>query len=101
MPLVVYNPQSFDRTDLVTAEISAFSLPAQMVAVHEKESVPVQILKAPAKAGARETATVAFVAQKVPQMGLKLYRLVAETGNCPRGGVLPARGIETPALSGK
>jgi alpha-mannosidase len=81
VPLVVYNPQSFDRTDLVTAEISAFSLPAKMVAVHDKEVVPVQILKAAAKAGDRETATVAFVAKGVPQMGLKLYRLVAETGN--------------------
>ena len=48
----------------MTAEVSAFSLPASMVAVHGKETVPVQILKAPAKAGARETATVAFVAQK-------------------------------------
>jgi alpha-mannosidase len=81
VPLVVFNPQSFDRTDLVTAEISAFSLPAKMVAVHEKETVAVQILKAPAKAGARETATVVFVASKVPQMGLKLYRLEAATGN--------------------
>ena len=80
VPLVVYNPQSFDRTDLVTAEVSAFSLPAKMVAVHEKEIVPVQILKAPAKSGARETATVAFVASQVPQMGLKLYRIEAETG---------------------
>lgn len=79
VPLVIYNPQSFDRTDLVTAEISAFSLPARLVAVHENETVPVQILKAPAKEGARETATVAFVAHNVPQMGLKLYRLVAET----------------------
>ena len=81
VPLVVYNPQSFDRTDLVTAEISALSLPARLVAVHGEEEVPVQILKAPAKAGARETATVAFVAQKVPQMGLKLYRLVPETSS--------------------
>ncbi len=72
VPLVVYNPQSFDRTDLVTAEISGSSLPAKLVAVHEKETVPVQILKAPSKVGARETATVAFVAQNVPQMGLKL-----------------------------
>ena len=80
VPLVVYNPQSFDRTDLVTAEISAFSLPTKLVVVHDNERVPVQILKAPAKAGARETATVAFVAQNVPQMGFKLYHLVAETG---------------------
>jgi alpha-mannosidase len=83
VPLVVYNPQSFDRTDLVTAEISAFSLPSKLVAVHDKERVPVQILKAPAKAGARETATVAFVAQNVPQLGLKLYHLVAESDNAP------------------
>ena len=79
VPLVIYNPQSFDRTDLVTAEISGFSLPARLVAVHENETVPVQILKAPAKEGAGETATVIFVAHNVPQMGLKLYRLVAET----------------------
>jgi alpha-mannosidase len=83
LPLVVYNPQSFDRTDLVTAEVSAVSLPDKLVAVHENETVPVQILKAPTKEGARETATVAFVAHNVPQMGLKLYRLVADTGSAP------------------
>ena len=81
VPLVVYNPQSFDRTDLVTADVSAFSLPARMMAVYGEEKAPVQILKAPSKEGARETATVAFVADKVPQMGLKLYRLVADTSN--------------------
>lgn len=46
VPLAVYNPQSWDRTDLVTAEISAFSLPARMVAVHGDETIPVQILRA-------------------------------------------------------
>ena len=80
IPVAVYNPQSWDRTDLVITEVSAFSLPPRMVAVHGKEAVPVQVLKPAAKVGARETATVAFVAQKVPQMGLKLYRLVPETG---------------------
>ena len=80
IPVVVYNPQSWDRTDLVITEVSAFSLPPRMVAVYGKEAVPVQVLKTAAKVGARETATVAFVAQKVPQMGLKLYRLVPETG---------------------
>jgi alpha-mannosidase len=78
IPVVVYNPQSWDRSDLVVAEVSAFSLPPRMVAVHGEETVPVQVVKPAAKAGARETATVAFVAQKVPQMGLKLYRLVPE-----------------------
>ena len=81
VPLVVYNPQSFDRTDLVTAEISGLSIPAKLVAVYDKEVVPVQLLKAAAKAGARETETVAFVAKNVPQMGLKLYRLVAAPSN--------------------
>jgi len=80
IPVAVYNPQSWDRTDLVITEVSAFSLPPRMVAVHGKEAVAVQVLKPATKVGARETATVAFVAQKVPQMGLKLYRLVPETG---------------------
>jgi alpha-mannosidase len=82
VPLAVYNPQSWDRTDLVTAEVSAFSLPARMVAVNGNETIPVQILKAPpAPSGARQTATVAFVAKNVPQMGLKLYRLLPENGS--------------------
>ena len=81
IPVVVYNPQSWDRTDLVIAEVSAFSLPARMVAVHNDEAVPVQVLKPATGAGARQTATVAFVAPKVPQMGLKLYRLVPETSS--------------------
>lgn len=103
VPLVVYNPQSWDRTSLVTAEVSAFSLPARLVAVHGEEKAPVQILKAAAKAGARETATVAFVAQNVPQMGLKLYRLVAETGNSPaasplRVGLNPRPYLENESL---
>ena len=81
VPLVVYNPQSWDRTDLVTATISAVDLPAHMRAVQGTESLPVQILKAPANDDGIETATVAFVAKDVPQMGLKLYRLVADGGN--------------------
>jgi alpha-mannosidase len=81
VPVVVYNPQSWDRSDLVIAEVSAFSLPSRMVAVHGEEAVPVQVLKPATKVGARDTATVAFVAQKVPQMGLKLYRLVPETSS--------------------
>ncbi len=80
VPLVVYNPQSWNRTDLVIAEVSASSLPTRMVAIHDGETTPVQILRVPAAMGSRETATVAFVAKDVPQMGLKLYRLVADHG---------------------
>jgi alpha-mannosidase len=76
VPLVVYNPHSWDRTDLVVAEISAPSLPSAMVAVHGTESVGVQVLKAPARQDSRQKATIAFVAQSVPQMGLKLYRIL-------------------------
>ncbi len=79
LPVVVYNPQSWHRTDLVTAEVSAFSLPFHMVAVHGDEVVPVQVLKPATKAGVRETATVAFVGHNVPQMGLKLYRILPES----------------------
>jgi alpha-mannosidase len=76
IPVVVYNPQSWDRTDLVAAEVSAFSLPASLVATHGAETVPVQVLKPPVREGSRERATIGFVAQKVPQMGLKLYRIL-------------------------
>jgi alpha-mannosidase len=79
LPVVVYNPQSWHRTDLVTAEVSAFPLPFHMVAVHGDEVVPVQVLKPATKAGVRETATVAFVGHNVPQMGLKLYRILPES----------------------
>jgi alpha-mannosidase len=100
VPLVVYNPQSWDRTDLVVAEISGFTLPAHMVAVHGDETAPVQILKAPSPAGARETATVAFVAKSVPQMGLKLYRLVADHGNV-QAGKLPKKAEGPPNLESR
>jgi alpha-mannosidase len=79
VPLIVYNPQSWDRSDLVVAEVSAFSLPTHMVAVHDHEVIPVQVLQPATNVGSRENATIAFVAHDVPQMGLKLYRLVPES----------------------
>jgi alpha-mannosidase len=83
IPVVVYNPQSWDRTDFVAVEVSATSLPARMVAVHGNETEPVQILTPVKREGGREHATVAFVAQKVPQMGLKLYRIQPEAAGRP------------------
>jgi alpha-mannosidase len=76
IPVVVYNPQSWERTDLVTVEVSDLSLPASLVATHGAETLPVQILKPPVQEGSRARATIAFVAQNVPQMGLKLYRIL-------------------------
>lgn len=90
IPLVVYNVHSWDRTDLVTAEISAFRLPRRMVAVHEEENIPVQVVMGPAREGSRQKATIAFVAQRVPQMGLKLYRILPASG----GGEAPASTLQ-------
>ena len=81
IPLVVYNPQSWDRTDLVTAEISASSLPPKMLATHGQEAMPVQVLKPVSHDGHGERATIAFLARQVPQMGLKLYRIIPATGS--------------------
>jgi alpha-mannosidase len=86
IPVMVYNPQSWDRTDLVTVEVSAFSLPPSLVAIHGAETVPVQVFKPPAREGSRERVTVGFIAHKVPQMGFELYRLVpgASQRSAPR-----------------
>jgi alpha-mannosidase len=83
VPVVVYNPQSWDRADLVTTDISAPSLVDRMVAVYGDETLPVQVLRVGAREGQLDRASVAFVAQKVPQMGLKLYRILPETANRP------------------
>ena len=85
VPVVVYNTQSWERTDLVTVEISAPSLPPRVVATHGEETIPVQVLKPAAREGGRERMTIAFVAPKVPQMGLKLYRV----RSLPAGRPLP------------
>ena len=79
IPVVVYNPRSWDATDWVTVEVAAPLLPAKVVAVHGKEVLPVHVLKRTAIGGTRGGATITFVAQDVPQLGLKLYRLVPET----------------------
>ncbi|MCL5006265.1 MAG: glycosyl hydrolase-related protein [Acidobacteria bacterium] len=100
VPVVVYNSQSWDRTDLVKAHVSGPSLPDHMVAVSGTETLPVQILKGPTRKGDREAATVAFVAQNVPQMGLKLYRIEAASSSQPvqpsslRTGMKPRPYIE-------
>lgn len=79
VPVVIYNAQSWNRSDLVTADISGYSIPSKMVAVHGDEVIPVQVIKRSGASGARQTATIAFVGQNVPQMGLKLYHIVPET----------------------
>lgn len=83
VPVVVYNPQSWDRTDLVTLEIAAPSIDDRMVAVMGEETVPVQVLARGTREGLLQHAAVAFVAQNVPQMGLKLYRIVPGTSARP------------------
>ena len=101
VPLVVYNPQSFDRTDLVTAEISAFSLPATLVAVHGEGN----------RAGPDSESAREGRGSRDGHRGLRraersadgVETLPAGGGNrqLPSGGIFPAGGVETPALSGK
>ena len=104
VPVIVYNPRSWDATDWVTVEVTALPLPAKVVAVSGKEVLPVHVLKRTAAGGARGGATVTFVAQNVPQMGLKLYRLVPETparmapGGPLRAGVTPRPYLENEFL---
>jgi len=80
IPLPVYNPHSWDRSDLVSAEIAAQSLPERLLARYGDEVVPVQVVAKQPNEPFRERATIAFVARNVPQMGLKLYRLVPAEG---------------------
>jgi alpha-mannosidase len=89
VPVVVYNPHSWDRAGLAVFDVSAPSLPEKMVAVHDAEVLPVQVLKPPAREGDRERATIAIAAEKVPQMGLKLYRILpASAKHAPAAGSL-------------
>ena len=74
---MVCNPQSWERTNLVTAEISASSLPPKMLAMHGQEAVAVQVLKPAHHDGNGERATIAFLARQVPPKGLG-YNLSAE-----------------------
>jgi alpha-mannosidase len=83
VPVVVYNSQSWERADLVTTDIAAPALADRMVAVYGEETLPVQVLRVGAREGQLDRASVAFVAQKVPQMGLKLYRILPETASRP------------------
>jgi len=79
IPVVVYNPHSWDRSDVVIVEISGRQLPESMSATHGEEAVPVQVIKRSPVQPFGESATVAFTANHVPQIGLKLYRIVPAT----------------------
>ncbi len=88
IPLVVYNPHSWDRADVVTAEIASQTLPDRLAATFGNEAVPVQMVAKLPSEPFRERATVIFVAGNVPQMGLKLFRIVPETSHGVAAGTL-------------
>ncbi len=98
VPVVVYNPQSWNRTDLVVTEVAGLSLPGSMVAKSANETIPVQILKPASHDGDVEKATIAFVARDVPQMGLKLYRLVPSTGRAAETSSLKVESKPRPMI---
>lgn len=77
IPVVVYNTQSWDRTGLVTVEISGSPLPSRMVAAHRQEVVPVQIVESRGKgASGQQRAKVMWKSKR--------YRLPGRTrqDNC-------------------
>ena len=98
IPVVVYNPHSWDRTDLVTVEIEDLALPVSLIARHGSEAVPVQVIRPPSRQGDLEKATVCFVAQNVPQMGLKLYRLVRAAAQNETAGPLQVGSAPRPFI---
>lgn len=104
VPLVVYNTQSWDRTGLVMAEISGSSLPSNMVAAHGPETTPVQFVGPVSKDANGQRAKIMFVARAVPQMGLKLYKIlpaperVASSPNLVKAGMEPRPFLENGLL---
>ena len=74
VPVVVFNPLSWTRTDVVEAEVELPSVAGQ-IAVRDLagRNVPAEVLRI--DAGAR-TAHVRFVAADVPSLGYKIFRVV-------------------------
>ena len=90
MPLAVFNPLFWPRTDPVTAEI-VLPKGAEGVAVltPDGKPVPVQILEKRADAE-RTTFRLMFIASDVPSFGYRIYRALPEPkGDKPAGSESP------------
>jgi alpha-mannosidase len=95
VPVVVYNPLSWDRTDAVVAEVALPPDPKTQrpwagtvrLADGAGKNVPVQVLEKRPQ-GDNVSFRVLFLAEGVPSLGYKLYRLIpAETESGAAGAV--------------
>jgi alpha-mannosidase len=77
-PLVVFNPLSWDRTDIVQYPLPAFDTNSWAVYDVEGKAVPSQIIET----GLHERALI-FKAEHVPSIGYRCYQLVREAEPAP------------------
>jgi len=87
IPIVVYNPLFWPRTEPVTADVSLPFTPASLKVLDGRGGeVPVQVLER--KEGEAQTRfRLIFLAENMPSFGYRLYRAVAsdKAGEAPRG----------------
>jgi len=97
LPLAVFNPLFWGRTEPVTAEVVLpFSPESLKILDGRGGEVPVQILER--KAGDTQTCfRLIFLAENMPSFGYRIYRAVAsdKPGEASRGAlIVSARGLE-------
>jgi alpha-mannosidase len=73
-PLLVYNPLAWERTDIVNLAVPGPVSPAPRVVDAKGQEIPSQFQSAPP--GGRSSSRLVFLADRVPALGYKLYRLV-------------------------
>lgn len=81
IPIVVFNPLSWDRTDLAEAELQ---LPDGTKAVQlvtpQGRQIPFQVLSDTRREGVRSLRII-FIADGVPSLGYKTYRMIPQAGS--------------------
>lgn len=83
VPVVLFNPLSWDRSGPVTTDVTFTSVPGAVLLTDEQgNEVPVQVAKVKGR-----TATLVFEANKVPSMGYAVYHAsaVASSGSVKTG----------------
>jgi hypothetical protein len=93
-PLVVFNPLAWERTDVVRATVHPGGAQGFAIEDHKGRNVPFEIQDIKRdKRGGIESAEVTFLAEKLPSLGYRAYR-VGPSGKAngrARGMALPER----------
>jgi alpha-mannosidase len=93
-PVVVYNPLAWDRSDIVTADLPFSSEGPFRVTDAKGVEVAAQAVKGVDKQG-RPAARLLFVAENVPSLGYKLFRIERRAAAKPaRPVAVKAAGLE-------